>query len=276
MKQLTKYIVLIAIPFLVSCTAAKVAVPEKLRNASTGMKVSGLNGWMLNQQLKFGPYTTSSVKRGWDFSSSWQASRISFRLQDQVLKVFNIATDNRSLNEKNKMQYQVSDGSLSAAVFALEKFSEKQLVYKTGIPVLGDVTRQLDAQYAFSAAIVLLADNQPEPWQLVLVHRQKNGAVEEEQGYVSNGEVNIEIRPLRLETYTNTKGKDVKVFGGAYFAGYELLIDKGVIGVVDLLDNQVWMVNDMDPAYKMVTAAAASTLMLKRKQDISKEGSVLD
>lgn len=281
MKKQLLFLCSLAFLFLISCTAAKVSVPDNLRAAATPMKVSGLNGWMINQQLSFGNYTTSSVKRGWDFSSALQHSRISFKLEDQIVKVFNIGTDNRSVNERNKFQYTIREGANSAAVFAMEKFNEKQLVYKTGLPILGDVTRTKNVQYAFSAAIVLLADNQPEPWQLVMVHRYDaardtaRGVFDqpyvEEDGYASNGDMTIQIRPLRIRNYTNPKGKDVKVVGGPLFAGYELLIDNGVIGVVDLLDNQVWMVNDMDPAYKMVTAAVSSALMLKRKQDINQE-----
>jgi hypothetical protein len=252
----------ILLTFLVSCTAAKVSVPDKFQAASTSMKVSGLNGWMINQQLQFGEYSTTSVKRGWDFSSMMQHSRISFRLEDQLVKVFNVGMDDRSISEKNKMQYSISHGNMQAGVFAMEKFSEKQIVYKAPDPRWGELTHSKGYQYAFSAAIVLMADQQPEPWQLVLVNRN-----DEEEGYASNGDLTIGIKSLRIGNYTNPKGKEVKIVGGPMFAGYELTIDKGVIGVVDMLDNRVIMINDMDPAYKLVTAAVSSALMLKRKQD---------
>ncbi|MBC6492572.1 hypothetical protein ACFSQD_18625 [Flavihumibacter stibioxidans] len=262
-------IIIIAALFLVSCTAAKVSVPDQFGSAASSMKVTGLNGWMLNQQLTFGSYHTTPVKRGWDFSSVMQHSRISFRLEDQVVKVFNINTDNRTISEKNKMQYTVQNGGQQAAVFAMEKFSEKQLVFKTNQPRWGELTHTRNLQYAFSAAIVLLADKKPEPWQMVMVHRQDAQSVTEEEGYATNGDITISINPLRIRSYTNPKGKNVKVAGGPMFAGYELKIDGGLIGVVDVLDNQVWMINDMDPAYKMVVAAVSSSLLLKRKQDIA-------
>lgn len=248
--------------FLVSCTAAKVSVPDNFKAASTSMKVTGLNGWMINQQLQFGDYSTSPVKRGWDFSSMNQHSRISFKVEDQLLKVFNVQTDNRSLSEKNKLQYTIQQGENQAGVFALEKFSERQLVFKTADPRWGEVIHQQGFQYSFSAAIILLNDRRPEPWQLVLANHNND-----EKGYASNGDITIQISTLRIGNYTNPKGKEVKVVGGPMFAGYELKVDDGVIGVVDLLDNRVIMVNDLDPAYKLVTAAVSSALMLKRKQD---------
>ena len=261
--------IIIAAFFLASCTAAKVSVPDQFGSVATSMKVSGLNGWMLNQQLRFGEYSTTPVKRGWDFSSSMQHSRISFRLEDQVLKVFNIGTDNRSIAEKSKMQYTVRNGTQEAAVFAMEKFSEKQLVFKASQSRLGELIHTRNLQYAFSAAIVLLSDKKPEPWQLVMVHRQHETQVTEEAGYATNGDITISINPLRIGAYTNPKGKHIKVAGGPMFAGYELKIDDGLIAVVDVLDNQVWMINEMDSSYKMVVAAVTSSLMLKKKQDLS-------
>ncbi len=255
--------------FLASCTAAKVAVPDSFKSAATAMKVKGVQGWMINQQLNFGEYQTSSVKRGWDFSSVWQNSRISFKPEEQLLKVFDINTDNRTLSEKNKLQFTITNGKQQAAVFALEKFNERQLVYKNKDPRWGEVARSTGLQYAFSAAIMLVADAAPEPWQLVLVHKEGRSAEYEELGYITNGDLQFSIETLRIGTYTNTKGKDVKVLGGPAFAGYEIRIDGGVVGIVDVLDNQIWILNDLDPAYKMVLAAASSSLVLKRKQDLT-------
>ena len=61
---------LIMLLFLVSCTAAKVSVPSGFSAQATKMPVKGLNGWMVNQRLSFGNFSTSAIKRGWDFSSA--------------------------------------------------------------------------------------------------------------------------------------------------------------------------------------------------------------
>ncbi|WP_290791166.1 hypothetical protein [Flavihumibacter sp. UBA7668] len=264
-----KYLILFSWVLLLSCSAAKVAVPGEFEKAATPMKVKGVNGWMINQQLTFGEYQTSSVKRGWDFTSVWQASRISFKPEDQILKVFDINTDNRNTTEKNKLQFTITNGKEKAAVFALEKFNERQLVYKNRDPRWGELARTTSLQYAFSAAIMMVADAAPEPWQLVMVHKEGKSTEYEEQGYLTNGDIQFSIQTLRIGNYTNTKGKEVKVLGGPTFAGYEIRIDGGVVGIVDLLDNQIWILNDLDPAYKMMLAAASSSLLLKRKQDLT-------
>jgi hypothetical protein len=60
---------------LFSCTAAKLSVPTQFSQQATKMPVSGLNGWMISQKLNFGPYQTSKVKRGWDFTASVQYTK---------------------------------------------------------------------------------------------------------------------------------------------------------------------------------------------------------
>lgn len=264
-----KYLLILVSVALFSCTAAKVAVPENVQQASTSMKVTGVNGWMVNQELQFGPYTTSTVKRGWDFASIWQGSRISFKPEDQLLKLFDLQMDNKSNTEKNRLQFTISNGTEKAAVFALEKFRENQVVYRSKNEAWGTLARTTGLQYAFSAAILLTNAQSSEPWQLVMTHKENKTAEIEELGYLSNGDLHFDIQPLRLSTYTNSKGKSVKVLGGGTFAGYEIKIDGGIVGVVDVLDNRVWIVNELDPAYKMVLAATASSLLLKRKQDIT-------
>lgn len=148
----------------------------------------------------------------------------------------------------------------------MEKLSEKQLIFKNRNPRWGELAATTSLQYAFSAAIMLVSEKQPEPWQLVMVHKEGRGEMIEEQGYLTNGDIQFAIGTLKIGSYTNRKGKEMKVMGGPTFAGYEIRIDDGVVGIVDLLDNQVWMVNDLDPAYKMILAAASSSLLLKRKK----------
>jgi hypothetical protein len=262
-------------------TAAKVFVPEVFSSQATRMPVKGLNGFTINQKLTFGPYKTSAIKRGWDFSSGMQASRISFKPEDQVLKLFNIGSDNQRISEKNKFQFVIEDGKLTADVFALENFKEKSIIRTTNLPVLGDVQQLQQYDYRFSAAIVVQSADQPEPWQLLIaekydasIDRQDKAfgrLTGREEGYASNGKETILIKPLQLDNYTNKKGKEIDIWGDGLLSGYELSIDGGVIGVVDILDNAIWLYNDMDASLKLTLSAIGSAIMLKRKQDVQAE-----
>jgi hypothetical protein len=266
---------------LTSCTAAKVSVPEAFQKQSTRYSVKGLNGWMINQKLSFGPYQTSTVKRGWDFTSSVQYTKFRISPEEAILKVFDVNTDRRNLNQRNKFQYSLQEGEQLAEIFATEKFSERQLVYKSNNPYIGSASKTNRYDYAFTAAIVPLTGKEKDPWSLVMINKYdiaKDTARRlfdkpyvEEEGYATNGKENIAIRPLRIENITTKSGKQTKVFGGKLLSGYELQWDGGVVAIIDILDNSIWMYNDLEASDKFLLSSIASAIMLKRMQDVEKE-----
>ncbi len=281
MKRFISFkIVIVALIALSSCTAAKVSVPPQLSNQSTKMQVKGINGWQINQKLTFGNYRTSTIKRGWDFSGGLQYTKFRLKPEEQLLKVFNIDTDKKSLIEKNKFQYTIEDGNLVAEIFANERFTEKQLVYKSNNPYIGNASKTQKYEYAFSAAILPLTAQNNEPWSLVLINRYDadkdvNRKIFDrpyvEEGYATNGKETIAINPLRIENVTTKNGKNTKVFGGKMLSGYELRIDNGVVGVIDILDNSIWLYNDLDAPTKLILSSISSAILLKRVQDVQKE-----
>jgi hypothetical protein len=271
---------------ITSCTAVKLAVPQQFSNEATKMHVKGLQGWKINQKLNFGSYSTSSIKRGWDFGSSMQHTKFNLRPEEAVLKVFQIDTDKKSLSEKSKYQYTIEDGNNMAEVFATEKFSEKQLVYKSNNPYIGTFSKTNLYEYGFTAAILPLTAKDNEPWSLVLINKydvKKDTARKlfdrpyvEEEGYATNGKENIAIRPLRIDKVTTKNGKDTKVFGGKILSGYELQWDGGVVAIIDLLDNNIWLANNLEPKDKLILSSIASAILLKRMQDVEKDRDGLD
>ena len=274
--------ILIAVLIVVSsCTAAKVSVPASFSGQATKMPVKGINGWQINQHLSFGNYQTSKIKRGWDFTASVQYTKFKIRPEEALLKVFDINTDNNTNTQRNKFQYTIEDGNLVAEVYATEKFKEKQLVYKSNNPWICNASKTNKYEYAFTAAIVPLTAKNDEPWSLVLLNKydiSKDTARRlfdrpyvEEEGYATNGKENIAIRPLRLENVTTKNGKETKVFGGKMLSGYELQWDGGVVAIIDILDNNVWLYNDLEPSEKLILSSISSALLLKRMQDVEKD-----
>lgn len=271
---------------LASCTAARLSVPDKFTSQATKMPVSGLNGWTINQKLSFGPYQTSRIKRGWDFSSSLSHSKFSLKPEEAILKVFDIGTDKASLSSKSKFQYTLEDGNGVAEIFATERFQEKQLKYRSNNPWIGDASRTDRYEYAFTASIIPLTLADKEPWSLVLVNRydvNKDTArglfsrpYVEEEGYATNGKENIAVKALRIEKVTTKGGKDTKVFGGSILSGYEISWDGGVVGIIDILDNNFWLANNLESRDKLIVSSIASAILLKRMQDVQKDKDDLD
>ncbi|HEX2536535.1 MAG TPA: hypothetical protein VHK69_22485 [Chitinophagaceae bacterium] len=267
---------------LASCTAAKVTVPSAFSSQATKHHVKGVNGWKINQHLSFGPYQTSAIKRGWDFTSSLQYTKFNQQPEEALARVFaDIHTEKKSLNNRSRFRYVLEDGSNMAEIWATEQFSEKSLVYKSNNPFLNGASKTNRYEYAFSAAIVPLSAKNDTPWSLVLINRYdaaKDTARRlfdrpyvEEEGYATNGKETIAIRPLRLENVTTKGGKQTKVFGGKMLSGYELQWDGGVVAIIDLLDNNIWLYNELEPADKLVLSSVASAILLKKMQDVEKE-----
>lgn len=281
MEKMKYKIYILLLVVLSSCTAAKVSVPDRFRQGATAMPVKGLQGWQVNQRLSFGNFQTSKIKRGWDFKSSMQHTKFLLRPEEALMKVFDIDTDRKSTNQRNRFQYTLEDGSLITEIYAAEKFNEKLLVYKSRNPWIGEVSKTNSYEYSFSAAIIPLNLPDREPWSFVLRNKydRKNDTARgifdrpyvEEEGFATNGTENILVRPLRIEKVTTKSGKETKVLGGKLFSGYEIVWDDGVVGIVDILDNKVWIYNDLDAADKIIISSIASAVLLKRMQDVEQE-----
>ena len=278
---MNRHLYFIAIVLLSSCTAARLEVPQQFSSQATQLPVKGINGWQIGQKLSFGNYTTSTIKRGWDFTASLQWSRFRIRPEEALLKVFDIHTDNNSNWQRSRFQYTLQEGANVAEIYATEKFNEKQLVYKSNNPWIGNASKTNRYEYAFTAAIVPLTTEGEAPWSLVLVNKYDaandtarklfDRPYVEEEGYVTNGKENIAIRPLRIEKVTTAKGKDTKVLGGKMLSGYELQWDGGTVAIIDILDNNIWLYNDLEPADKLILSSIASAILLKRMQDVEKD-----
>jgi hypothetical protein len=283
---MNKFLMSAAALVFVSCTAVKLSVPDRFSSQATKMHVSGLNGWMVNQKLAFGPYNTSKIKRGWDFTSSLSYTKFFLRPEEALLKVFDINTDKATNNQRNKFQYTLEDGNGVTEIFATERFQEKQLKYRSNNPWIGDASKTNRYEYAFNASILPLTLKDKEPWSLVLVNKYdaKNDTARrlfdrpyvEEEGYATNGTENISIRPLRIDKVTTKKGKETKVFGGSMLSGYEISWDGGVVGIIDLLDNNIWLANNLEANDKMIVSSIASAILLKRMQDVEKDKDSFD
>ena len=269
MKTIFTAVVLVT---LVSCVSVNMPLPNDFKDHATRMPVKGMQGWMVNQKLTFANFQTTSVKRGWDFSASVQHTKFRKRPEDYILKVYNIDTDKRRDNQRFKFQYAIQDGHLMTEVYATEKFREEQLVYKSNNPWIGKVHNRQRYEYAFTAAIVPLNLRNAEPWSLVIISKSDRSTRSnkyhrpeiQEEGYATNGREHISISPMRSGSVLSKNNEAIDVFGGKMFTGYELRIDNELTAVVDMLDNTVWMHNQLKPEHKLIVASIASALLLKR------------
>jgi hypothetical protein len=283
MKQNFFMILLI---FITSCTTAKLSVPPSFGEKATKMPVKGINGWQVNQKLNFGAYTTSKIKRGWDFSSSVSHTKFRIDPEEALLKVFDIDIDKNTNTQKNKFQYSIGDGTQITEIYATEKFKEKQLVYKSNNPWIGNASKTNRYEYSFAAAIVPLTLKDKNPWSVVLINKYdiaKDTARKvfdkpyvEEEGYATNGKENIAIRPIRTDKMLTENGEQKKLLGGKMLTGYELQWNGEAVAMIDILENSIWILNEAEADKKMILASVSSAILLKRMQDVEKDKEAFD
>jgi len=277
---------MILLIFITSCTTAKLSVPPSFGEKATKMPVKGINGWQVNQKLNFGAYTTSKIKRGWDFSSSVSHTKFRIDPEEALLKVFDIDIDKNTNTQKNKFQYSIGDGTQITEIYATEKFKEKQLVYKSNNPWIGNASKTNRYEYSFAAAIVPLTLKDKNPWSVVLVNKYdiaKDTARKvfdkpyvEEEGYATNGKENIAIRPIRTDKMLTENGEQKKLLGGKMLTGYELQWNGEAVAMIDILENSIWILNEAEADKKMILASVSSAILLKRMQDVEKDKEAFD
>ena len=277
---------MILLIFITSCTTAKLSVPPSFGEKATKMPVKGINGWQVNQKLNFGAYTTSKIKRGWDFSSSVSHTKFRIDPEEALLKVFDIDIDKNTNTQKNKFQYSIGDGTQITEIYATEKFKEKQLVYKSNNPWIGNASKTNRYEYSFAAAIVQLTLKDKNPWSVVLINKYdiaKDTARKvfdkpyvEEEGYATNGKENIAIRPIRTDKMLTENGAQKKLLGGKMLTGYELQWNGEAVAMIDILENSIWILNEAEADKKMILASVSSAILLKRMQDVEKDKEAFD
>jgi hypothetical protein len=256
--------------FLASCKTFNfsVAVPDKFAANATQMKVAGLNGWP-TKHLTFGNYRTSRVRSGWLLTSGTADRSSGVTQEERLLKVFKMSHENITRQSKNKYHYTIQDGDLLADVYCLEKSSKEVITSSTP---LGDFSKLNNYQYSFSAAI-LPQTIKDEQWQLVFYNsydREQDTTHSflqlpniTREGYVTNGKIRIDIHAILTDKVVTKDGKETKTPIKLLMA-YELKIDGGLIGIVDVFKNTVWIYNDLDKDMKLVLASVSSAILMRQ------------
>lgn len=272
-----KLVLIIALAILyASCKSISmnVGIPDKFAANATQMKITGLHGMRIKRHLAFGNYQVANVKTGWVFSTGGPDRNSRITTEERLLKVFSLSHENITERSRNKYQYTIQDGDGVAEVYCMEKTTKESVTTETPY---GSFGKTKNYQYSFSAAI-LPQTIKNEPWQLVFynsydsrndtAHKFWDRPYIAHEGYVTNGTIKINIRPIITDKVVTNEGKEAKTLTKLLMA-YELNIDGGVIGIIDVFKDNIWIYNDLDKDMKLVVAAISSAILM-RKLDESK------
>ena len=231
MKTFLKSTLLPALLLLAACSTPKMAVDTQLQT-TPALAVKGRQGWMLNQHLSFGEFTTGKVQRGW-------------------LKSYDIPFIVRFSGAKEKLAYTLSNGEGQAAeVFCMGKLRQQDL------PLFNDLFElNLGWQDAFSGAIAL--NDGRQHYDFLLTGLNQNNWFRPAEGFIRYQEGLIDIQPVdRLDNGQRALGQQS--------LGFQFVYHNEVIGAVETLNNgRVWLKDGLAPELRLVLGSVAAALLLR-------------
>lgn len=224
---------------IISCKTPGLVLSENLNQNTSVYEVKGRQGWQFNQTIKYGDYTTSKVKRGWNLGYHFPFA-ITFK------------------GAKEKLRYtQKTPSGNSAEVFCIGKFRS------TEIPLLGDffaITLKYEDYFAGSVK------NENINWDFIVYEPDGNSLKDITSGHIinqKNKEEKIIIKAIKkIKGQANWMNIDVN--------GYEFFQNGKAIGATSLLNNRrVWMSNQITDETKLVLSSVMTGLMVRHSQSES-------
>ncbi|HET6564051.1 MAG TPA: hypothetical protein VFG52_01455, partial [Xanthomonadales bacterium] len=194
------------------------------------MPVSGRQGWLVNQQLRFGEFTSGPVKRGWTFG-------------------YNIPFIVRFSGAREKLGFSVQDASGGKAeFFCLGKLREYDL------PVLNKAFEvNLKTTDVFTCGIAI--DDQSFEFYSENLHQ--NPRFNEITGQLQGAGLDLVIRPVASLEGGQSSWSTTAL-------GYELVQDGKTIAAVETLnEGRVWISPALPDSQQLVVAGVASALLLR-------------
>jgi hypothetical protein len=212
------------------CTVPYMQVDPGLSAQAQALPVSGRQGWLINQQLSFGSYSSSPVKRTWTTG-------------------YNIPFIVRFSGAKEKLGFSMRDGAgQQAELFCVGKLREIDLpVFNKAFEV------NLKTTDVFTCAIAL--DDQA--FEFYSENLNQNPRFSSITGQLKGPGTELSIRPVGL-----LEGGQSSWSTSAL--GYEFLLDSQVIGAVETLnDGRVWIDPALANSQQLMAAGVAAALLLR-------------
>ena len=235
-KQVLQLMILVLI---VSCKTPDLVLSESLKENTSVFEVKGRQGWQFNQVLKYGDYSTSKIKRGWNLGYDFL-----FAIHFQ--------------GAKEKLNYtQKTPSGVEAQVFFIGKFRNVE------IPLLDDffaITLKYEDYFAGSIK------NENLNWDFIIYEPDGNTLNDITSGEIVNQNNKAEkiiIKAVKkVEGQANWVNIDVN--------GYEFFLSGKAIGATSLLNNgRVWINNNVSDEVKLVLSSAMTGLMVRHSQSES-------
>jgi len=220
--------------FLQACKTPDIRIHPDLKAESTRYTVSGKQGWMINQVVRFGDYSTSRIRRGWTVKYD-----IPFILRFQ--------------GASEKLSYiQYNADSMRAEVSAIGKFRNTEL------PIINEYFG-IPLNYKHYFAGTVFVPSSGKHYDFILYNPNNNWVVLKTNGYIKGSGLNYDIVGVRK--FEGRKSWSIENFGYEFYDGPKAR------GAVEIINNgKVWLHDSLSEEHKLVLAAISTALMIRNTQ----------
>lgn len=222
----------------VACTTPQMQIAPDLNRGVSPLEVKGRQGWLVSQQLAFGPYHSDIVNRGWTFSYD-----LPFLVQFE--------------GAREKLSFTLyGEPGQRADVACLGRLTQQDLLL---LSKWFEV--ELSRKNAFSGTVLL---NETKNWEFLLTDtdglfpgNNTAGVARDNQGHT------LVIEPVRRLSNGQRALLEEPL-------GYEFRNGNQVVGAVETVDNgRVWIASSLESDQRLAVAALAAALLLR--SDLNQE-----
>jgi hypothetical protein len=221
-------------------TLKSIEVPEALRADTTVMDVQGLQGWRINQVIRFGDYGSSKIDRGWTQTRSHGFES-------------NFAVRFKTAKQKLSFSLHGPQGH-EAQVLAVSRFESNELGLLKDYSLTVS-TREINT----FAGSVIPGQGAGGEWEFLV--RDPEGGLRREAD--AGRMLDKAGRQILIRGVTKVEGAPGLLGRENY--GFEFVQDGRTIGAVSLLGKgRVWLRQSLDEDTRLVVASVATALMVRQ------------
>ncbi|HLP37039.1 hypothetical protein [Lacibacter sp.] len=252
----------------------QIAIPEKFREQAQMLPIKVAGVGQTRKPVKFGKFTTSRIKRGWNFKTGSSDRNTTVTSEERLLRAFNIQKTAMTTSQKHRFQFTIRDGNRIAQVYALEREVREGTQISRNSRWLSDIYQDKNMQYSFSAFIIPQALNQQEPWNFVMYSSfdwtQRKNLFEvndiKEGGMLTRGSDTVIIKTVKINKTVSPKGIEHSLPFALPMA-YEMRVENNVCAIIDPMGRILWLYRELDEDMKLAVAAVTSALLTRRIQN---------
>jgi len=271
-------LVFIFISYSCSTNKIKLDLPDELYNSENTIHVKGTRGKGLvgtKRNLVFDKFYSGKLKEGWtktsDIVDKTPGGLFSKTANQRMLyENIGIDIDDVTSKQSDKFQFTLSDSLETMVVFCKQEYIGKSTNYNIINKI--NFSEGKSQKSDFSATFISLKDTLKMNWELELKYGREtpNGIIQAfldegmpiETGFVTNKTDTIVIKPVFLKGKKMDNNQYASIIN--IVGGYEFSIGDKKVGIVDLFNQTIGLLQ-LNSEYNTIMVAAASSILLKNR-----------